>query len=45
MSDVNFYGEAHCGDCGETWEFEPMENGSLVDLDHDCPNDETEETT
>jgi hypothetical protein len=44
MSNVSFYGQAHCGDCGATWVFEPIEDGSFVQSDHECPNDDEEPT-
>lgn len=31
-----FYGEWHCGICGSTWEFEPEENGTIMESEHDC---------
>lgn len=43
MADVSFYGEGHCGDCGETWEFEPVEDGTTLQSDHECAAESEEE--
>ncbi|MEU6979620.1 hypothetical protein [Streptomyces sp. NPDC046371] len=40
MADVHFYGEGYCGDCGETWELEPVPDGTLLSSEHECPNEE-----
>ncbi|GAB2884973.1 hypothetical protein GCM10022245_20460 [Streptomyces mayteni] len=36
MADVSFYGHGYCGDCDETWEFEPVPDGTILESDHEC---------
>lgn len=36
MAAVSFYGEGHCGDCGETWEFGPVADGTMLESEHEC---------
>ena len=45
MADVCFYGEFHCGDCGATWEFEPVEDGTLLWSEHECPPENAQEAS
>lgn len=36
MTAVSFYGEGHCGDCGATWEFGPVADGTVLESEHEC---------
>ncbi|MEW1699386.1 hypothetical protein [Streptomyces sp. NPDC091278] len=36
MAAVSFYGSGYCGDCDTTWDFGPVEDGTILESDHEC---------
>lgn len=39
MSRVSFYGSGYCEECDSTWEFGPVEDGTLLESDHECESE------
>ncbi|MEV5982895.1 hypothetical protein [Streptomyces sp. NPDC052114] len=36
MPDVSFYGHGHCGKWDTEWEFGPVDEGTILESDHEC---------
>lgn len=35
MASISFYGSGYCGDCDTSWEFGPVDDGTLLESDHE----------
>jgi hypothetical protein len=43
MPDVSFYGHGYCGNCDTEWEFGPVEEGTVLESDHECASTQDDE--
>ncbi len=43
MTSVSFYGFGYCADCDTTWEFGPVEDGTILESDHECDTEQDSE--
>ncbi|MCF3101462.1 hypothetical protein IPZ58_07695 [Streptomyces roseoverticillatus] len=42
MATVSFYGYGYCADCDTTWEFAPVDDGTVLESDHRCEREEND---